>query len=217
MALDLSAVVTAAEWKDRNGEDSSDEDTLIGTLLTSVTRVVERRCEVAPGMFLPQTALTYTFTATGGNLLYLRDERGWMHPLRSVTADSLLIDSESDATFDGYTLDLSDGWVRGYPVNAATESQPYTAIQLLPGVSGAAPTAWTDGWEVRITGNWGYAACPGAIKERVIGITRELLDVHRGGAALDFNSIEDQVNRIPSARMLLYMLEREFSHRIPHF
>lgn len=215
MAIDLTAYASAQEYRDRNGRVSTSDDTMVDALLLAVSRVVERRCWVAPGHFKSQTALAYTFTATGGSVLYLRDERGWQHYLRSVTADKIEVDSEVDGTFDGYVLDLADAWVVGYPTNASTYSEPYTALRIRPGVANADPTSWVEGVEVRITGDWGYASTPGAIKERVIGITRELIDVHRAGAALTVNAVDDMIQRHPTARSLMSLLEEQYSARLP--
>jgi hypothetical protein len=94
---------------------STDDATAIGAMLLTVTRVVERRIGLAPGMLLPQTALTFTFSATGGKRLYLRDERGFQYLLRAITADSLKVDSDADGAFDDYLFDSADAWVSPVP------------------------------------------------------------------------------------------------------
>lgn len=215
MAIDLTAVATAGEYRDRTGKQSTAADTTIGALLTTMTRVVERRIGVAPGMLKPQTGLTFTFSAQGGSRLHLRDDRGSQYLLRSITADSLKIDASRDGTFDDYLLDTADLWVTPIPVNAAALEQPYTAIDLRP-LASATITQWPDAEaSVQITGTWGWAATPGALKERVIAMTRELIETHAAGPTLTIANLDESVQINPTTRSLMAMLEREFRYRIP--
>lgn len=220
MAIDLTAIATPQDFREQVGELSSDEETMTGVLLTTLTRVVERRIGVAPGMLKPQTALTFTFTAYGGTRLYLRDERGSQYFLRSITADSLKIDTDADGAYDDYLLDTADSWVRPLPVNAATFNEPWTAIDLLP-LTSATITAWPNAEaSVQIVGNWGVAsgsAIQMALKERVIGLTHELIDVIHAGYALSESMIEGTIETRPAARSLMRLIESEFSYRIPVF
>ena len=219
MALDLTAYATTTEYRDRNGRVSTDSDVLLSAFLLSVSRVIDRRLGVSPGHFKPQTALTYYVTARGGTLLRLRDERGEQLFLRTATA--IGIDSERDATYDGSTMVLgTDAWVRGFPVNSATSSEPFTALSILPGVLNADPTEWGDCYDVRVTGTWGWAATPGAIKDRVIGLTRELAEVHSSGASslwsgsMTIEQIDNAITSTPTARALMYLLEMEYNYRV---
>ena len=215
MPVDLTAYATAAEYRERTGRVSTSADTLVGTLLTTVSRVVDRRVGVADGMFNDASALAFTFDAFGGSLLRLRDQDGMQYLLRAVTANKIEIDG-GDGAFDEYTLDFADAWVRGYPTNALALSRPFTAIELLSHLSTCNPSAWpSQVAAVRITGDWGWAAVPGGIKERVIGITRELIDVQHAGAAMSVTAVEDAIARVPSARSLMNLIEREFNYRIP--
>ena len=221
MAIDLSTpIASAAEFRDRVGQLSTDDDSTISALLLTATRVVERRIGVAPGMLLPQTSLTFTFSAEGGSRLRLRDERGFQYLLRAITADSLKIDSDLDGSFDDYLLDTADAWVSGFPINAATFNEPWTAIDLVP-ITSATITAWPDAANcVQIVGDWGVAASSavrGALKERVIGIVRELIEAHHAGVAQSYTAMEDAINTIPKARSLMAMIEREYNYRIPMF
>jgi hypothetical protein len=214
MAWADTAYVTAATYRDKNGRVSTDFDTSLSALAVAVSRLYDRRMGVAPAHFAPQTAVTATFVGHGENLLRLRDERGWQHFLRTVDANAIDIDSEADGTFDGYQLDLADAWVRGYPVNAATFGEPYTALELLPGVASADPTRWTNGVEVRITGNWGWAATPGAVVHRCSNIMRELVEVGFGGPTVDIEALEAAAY---SNRSVVALLEQGYSYRIPSF
>jgi hypothetical protein len=218
--LDLSPVANAGEYRDRNNRESSLDDGQLESLLTAVTRAVEKRLGLAPGMLLPQDDLTFSFTAYVPNpyrvprLLALRDTSSQQYLLRVVSADGIGIDSQYDGTYDGYELDFDNGWVRGYPENAAALGQPYTHIQLLTGISGATYTAWTDRVMVQVTGDWGWAACPEPIKERVIGMTRELVEVHRAGPTLTVYNVDENIQMNPSTRTLMSALEKDYSHRL---
>jgi hypothetical protein len=221
MAIDLvTPIASAAEFRDRNGMLSSNDDSMVETLLLTVTRLIERRIGVAPGMLLPQTSLAFTFSATGGSRLYLRDDRGFQYLLRSITTDKLEIDDDADGSFDDYTLDTADAWVSAFPVNAATFLEPYTAIDLL-NITTATITAWPKARNcVQITGNWGVAAnsaIRAALKERAISIVRELIDTHRAGAAMSVDAMGSAVESVPAARALMHMIEREYNYRSPSF
>lgn len=215
MAL-LDAYANAAEYRARVGKVSIAEDATILTLLTSVSRVVEKRLGVMVGAFNTHSGV-YVFDGTGRSLLRLRDRAGRQYFLTAITADSLKIDSDLDGSYDDYTLDLSDAWVRGLPENAAAGSEPYTAIELRPLTSATITTFPNLPGCVQITGTFGWAAVPGAIKDRVVGITRELIDVQHAGAAMLVSDVEGEIDRVPAARALMSLLEREYSHRLPAF
>lgn len=218
MAIALTAAATAAEYRERNGRVSTSLDTLLGTLLTTVTRVVEKRIGLAPGMLVAQASETFVFDAIGGTTLYLRDRAGMQYLLRTVTADGIGVDGEQDGTYDYYELDFADAWVRGLPENAAAFSEPFTAVELLSHMSDADPVKWPDQRaSIQIAGAWGWATTPGGVKERVIGIVRELVDTHGAGMAnpASFTAVDDAIERIPAARGLMSMLETEYRYRLP--
>lgn len=214
MAADLTAIATAAEYKARNNRSSGGSDALLDTLLFSLTRLVERRIGVAPGMLKPQTDLTFVFDGSGDKRLYLRDERGSQYLLRKITADSLKIDNSLNGLYADYALDFADTWVQGIPTNADQFSEPYTAIDFVPYTS-ATILVWPPfAASVQITGNWGYATTPGPLKERVIGICRELVEMHASGGAGVLQDIETAVQMNGNARALMYLLEQEYNRRL---
>lgn len=215
--LDLSAVVSLAEYKARVGRLTTDtvDDATIEGLLATVTRVVERRIGAATGMLIPQTGATITLDGKGGSRLYLRDESDRQFFVRTITADSLKVDTDGDGTFN-YLLDAADLWVRLGPVNAANAGEPYTWIDLVPTVSTASILAWPNlPASIQITGALGWASTPGALRERVSGIVRELLDAHRAGAAgITGYGADEMIESVPGARALMAMIEREYSYRL---
>lgn len=216
-ALDLSTpIASPTEFRERNGRVSSNDDTMVREGLLTMTRVVERRIGLAPGMLLPQPAQTRTFCGTGLSLLRLRDARGFQSLLRTATA--IGVDSENDGTFDGYSWVLgTTSRLRGFPVDAVTMNEAYTALELL---NGAPLPTWTDGVEVRVTGDMGLAADSPirvSLKERVIALTRELLDAHHAGGAMSLNAVDDAIQTMPAARSLMHMIEREYPYAIVSF
>lgn len=216
MAWNLDPYASYDEYAQRNGRAGSADQSSIESMLKTVSRVADRRCRVYDGMFHPQAshADPFTFTAHGGTRLYLRDEEGMQYLLRTVTANKIEIDG-GDGAYGAYALDLDDAWVRGYPINAAAVSRPFTAIDLLGHVTGATVGEWPESdTAVRITGAWGWAETPGAIKERVISITRELVEAHRAGMVA---SVEEMIQAVPSARSLMSLIEREFSYKVAVF
>ncbi|HRC63542.1 MAG TPA: hypothetical protein PLX85_10025, partial [Dehalococcoidia bacterium] len=181
MAL-LDAYATKDEYRAAVGSKATGTDTTLDAQLTAMTRQTERSLQVAPGGFNSHAG-TYTFDAHGGQVLWLRDSADLGYFLQSITADSCGIDIEEDGTFDYYTLDLGDAWLRGLPEHAATFSEPYIALQLLAHRTNAEPTEWPDQpASVRIAGTWGWAAVPRVIKELVIHRTHELREALKGGA-----------------------------------
>ena len=65
--------------------------------------------------------------------------------------------------------------------------------------------------------SFALAAVPGALKERVIGITRELIEAHHSGMAWNTDALNEVVNSVPRARSLMHLVEQEFNYRLPMF
>jgi hypothetical protein len=180
MAL-LSAYATDTEYRARTGDATTSTNATLNEHLLSVSRMFELSIRVMPGAFNTHTG-TYTFDATGGTVLNLRDRAGRQYFLASITADSLGIDTELDATYDGYELDLSDAWVRGLPENAAAFSEPFRRLELLTSMSGANPGVWPiQKAAVQITGTWGWAAVPEMVVDAVCHRTQELREALKEG------------------------------------
>lgn len=212
MAL-LDAYATATEYDVRNEKTDTSADIRILEMLTSVSRVVEQRCRVAPGGWNSATG-TRVFDGNGVRKLFLRDERGDMNFLQLIAADGLKIDFDQDGVFE-VTWDLADAWVHGSPANAAAFSEPFTALEIYP--LGVAPLSIFPPFKgcVQITGTWGWAAVPGGFKERVISITRELIEVHRAGPTLSVSEVDASIQLNPGARSLMAMIEKEYSQYVP--
>lgn len=189
MAL-LDAYATEAEYIARVGSQASTGNTTLQAQLVTATRLLERSLGWAPGAGNSNTGIR-TFDAHGGTVLRLRDSDGRQEFLQSIDADGLGIDSEDDGTYDGYSLDLDDAWLRGLPENAAAHSEPYEALELLTFLSTCQPSVWpTRRAVVQITGTWGWAAVPGVLKELTVHLTHDLIEAHAGGATLEVPTLD---------------------------
>jgi hypothetical protein len=195
---------------------STGDDSVLTSQLTLATRLTERSLRVMPGAFLPQSAETFTFDAIGGTRLYLRDNSGVQYFLRTVTADGIGVDLDRDGTYDYYALDFADAWVRGIPESALAFNRPFTAIDLLPGISGAAPLVWPDqAASIRIAGAWGWAVTPEAIVDFVVHITHDLRSAHQAGATFEIPAIDGTISlRDQTGRWLWRQIETEYGARI---
>lgn len=197
------------------GATSNAADTVgnarLDLLLSLASRLWDRASGVADGMWAPIASSAYIFGSDGGARLRLRDERGRQYFLRTVTADSAKIDSDGDGSFDDYLLDLSDAWLVGYPANASGLGEPYTSLDLLPLVS-ATITTWPKlERAVQITGTWGYAQTPDAVKLRVVDIAHALSQRgYAGGMGADEAL---QVEQMPV--WVMRMVDSQWNHRIP--
>lgn len=213
MAL-LDAAVTAVEYHARTSA-KGDPDGELDPQLKSATRLLERSLRVMPGAWNTHTG-TYIFDAHGGSLLRLRDTTGLRYYLRTITADSLGLDTEQDGTYDGYSLDLDDAWVRGLPENAASFSEPFHSLQILSHLSTASPALWpTQVASVRIAGTWGWAAVPGPIKELVTNIVQDLRSGHLAGAGLDVPIIDEAMGLSPKPWRLWLEMREQYSEKLP--
>jgi len=132
-------------------------DTFIDTLIASATRFVEefcgddrfgRRVFEAPS---PDTAVTKYFNGNGEQRLYIGDFRS----LTSVTVDGVALVENTDYF--------------AYPLNAAAEGKPYTAIELVqpetnfsnanPRSGNSIPYIFEElQRSVVILGKWGFSA-----------------------------------------------------------
>ncbi len=214
MAVDLTTpYASAGEYRLRTAQKGENAAELTSQLLMA-DRLLERTLEVPPGAFLSYSE-THTFDAHGGTVLRLRDRAGAGYFLRDITANLLELDTENDGTYDGALLDLDDAWVRGLPENAALLGEPFTALEILAHLSTADPRAWpSNPASVRITGTWGWAAVPGAIKELVIDIVHGVRSAQLAGPALDVPVIEEGFTLSRDAFFRMREMKQRYGRRI---
>jgi hypothetical protein len=191
MAL-LSAYANVGEYKQLNKHSGADADALITEELLAASRRIERMLGVTPGYFNTH-AETYTFDGGGGPILRLRDSAGRAYCLTGINGNGVGVDTERDASYDGYSWDLADAWVRGLPANAAAGSEPFTALELL-NITTAPETRWpTFPAAVQVTGTWGWLAVPGVVRDVTAALVRDLLELHRAGAFREVQTLDGSV------------------------
>lgn len=218
MALDLTTVVSVAQYRARVAPAETGSDATLDAHLLAGTRLAERSLGLAPGMLQDQAAETFDFDSTGGQVLFLRDGAGRQLLLRSTT--SIGIDTEQDGTFDGETHDLEDdAWIRGHPDTAAAMSEPYTALELLGHLSGAERSVWpVQRASVRIAGAWGWASTPEPLVDFVAHMVHDIREAHAGGATLDVPTIDGGGLRLQDDTWRLWnRIASEYGHRMVTF
>lgn len=193
----------AADFDTSAGELPAPDETRMNALLKMASDLVDLARGVAPGHWGPiDTPTTYTFDACGEALLRLRDEGMIQYLLRSVVADKIEVDENLDGTYE-HTLDLADAWVEGYPRNAGV----FTALRLIPR-PGATPTAWRG--RVRVTGAWGHATVPVAVKQRVIDIAHALSQRGYAGELAD-----QALQQGEAPAWVMKLVDSLYNHRLP--
>lgn len=171
----LDAYATAEEYK--AAVNSTESSSVIDAILRGTSRLLDRELSVVPGAFnidgSANTPAVRVFDALDDSVLYLRNRDGLASFLISVADDGIGVDSQRDGTFDGYTFDLDDSWVRGLGETYAA-GEPFSRIELLP-LSGASLTAWPVGPAmVQVAGIFGWQQVPDIIKRLTIRLTHEL-------------------------------------------
>lgn len=209
------AYVDADGYRRRTGNQATGTDSMLNEVLLTACRLLDRELGYAPGHLGPVTSTTYRFDGHGGTLLRLRDNVGRQYLLRSITADSLALDTDADGSFDDYLWDLADAWVRGVPENALTFDEAYTGLELMAHLSTAPLSEWPNQRDsIRITGTWGMPIVPGAIQELVVDIARNLRQRQLAGGI----SLPGPDEALPLSASMWPVLRRardEYSRRIP--
>lgn len=200
-------------YRARTGDKSVATDGNLDAQIEMACRTVDRELGVAPGMFGPSSA-TFRFNANGGTRLWLRDTSDDQYYLRTITADSLTIDSDGDGSFDDYTWDFADAWIRGGPENAVTFGEAFTSIELLSRLSTAPIATWPSAVNcIQIAGTWGYAVTPGAIIELVVDMVHTVRQSGLAGGT-GFPTIEGDLPLSTSMLPTLRRLKAHYSQRL---
>lgn len=211
MAL-LDAAATTAQYLADAGQKAT-ADAALPSQLTGMTRLLEKSLQVQPGAFNQHSA-TYTFSGNGTDRLWLRDDAGLRYYLRTITADSLKIDTDRDGTFN-YLFDSADAWVRLSPDNAALQGEPYRWIDLRS-ITHAPIVRFPAGERnIEIAGTWGWATIPDIITQLVIHRTNELRQALAGGAAETLPGFDGGVPMAPKTFWLWKEAERLYGARLP--
>lgn len=211
----LDPYVTVAEYRAAVGSAATGSDTELAASIAGTSRLIELELGIADGGFNSHSA-TYLFDGSGRNVLRLRDRALRQYYLQSITADCLKIDSDLDGSFDDYTLDTDDAWVRGLPENAAAQGKPWDALELRP-LSTATLTVFPKlAGCVQIAGVWGWPQVPDPIRQLVIGLTLDLRRARFGGSGAGMSGIDVHALS-PETYWMWREAQRLYSRRIPAF
>lgn len=212
----LSAYATIAQFRAAIGDKATAADATITAELLTMSRQLERALGLAPGYFnASATGQARVFDGNGRSILELRDREGYGYCLTAIVADSLAIDSNLDGSYDDYTLDLSDAWVRGLPANAAAHSEPFTAIELRPLTTATLTIFPRLPGCVQITGTWGWAAVPQIIIDLVIHRTHDLRQGLSAGATGAIAAFDSPEQMQPRSLWLFREAEKLYGRRLP--
>lgn len=214
MAL-LDAYATTAEYIAITAQKATADSALSGQI-AGMSRLLEKSLQVAPGAFNSATG-TRVFDGSGEATLVLRDRYGLAYFLQTIDADSLKVDSDLDGSYDDYTLDLADAWVRGLPENAAAASEPFREIELRALSSATLTTFPKLPGCIQITGTWGWSAVPDVIKQLVVHRTNELRQALAAGALQEVSSFEGALPMRPYTNWLFREAERLYGRRTVAF
>lgn len=143
---------TRAEFKAAVGFDDTLDDTVIQRALDSATEWIDGYCGRTFGPV--STSSTRTFDADNSRSLSIPD---------AATVTAVTIDSRQDGT---YATTLAASQYQLYPLDV---SQPgvrggYREIRVNP----TAAQAFWPGYQVRVTGTWGYGSIPASVEEACI-------------------------------------------------
>ena len=194
---------------------NADEVTAAEEDLAACTRLLEHELGVAQGQLTFSTG-TRVFDGSGHSVLYLRDRAGRAYFLQSIDADSLKIDDDLDGSFDDYTLDTDDNWVRGLPENAVADGAPFTAVELRPTTAATITAFPALPGCVEITGTWGLTSTLQQVaKAIVISMTRDLRDHFAAGSANQYQAIDETMPLTDQTWRLIRSMKQSISRKIP--
>jgi hypothetical protein len=187
-----TAYATAEEFRDfTTNSTSTVKDVELGRLAVAASRELDHELGLPPAMLAPHSA-TYYFPASPHALHELRDERLRGYWLRAVDVEGIAVDSEHDGTFDGYTFDLTETWVRGWPRNATALGEPFKGLELFGGFTSAQLSTWASG-PFAVSGDWGWAAIPEGAVLATLCIMRDVRDRLAAGPAGSYQLLQSGV------------------------
>lgn len=193
----------AADYRNRVGKQSTDDDDVINDQLTAISRYLDQRL----GRFFTKDAepVARYYSGSGGTILELDDDIAVAFGL------VVKVDEDEDGSFaDENALEVNtDFWLGPYNADKGPEPQPYEFLELNPNSTRLSywPAAPRN---IEVTASFGWPAVPGAIKEATIAICRQLRDTHEAGGDATVELVEQTVGRSPHLTALMLDLERMY-------
>jgi hypothetical protein len=202
------AYATAEEFRARVGSAAAGDDATISEQLTTVSRYLERRLGGAEGPRFYNREPSPTVRLYDGNGRRIL-------PVQDVAMSAGLtvkVDLDRDSVCEE-ELAL-DAHFRLRPLNAdkGPEAAPWQYLELIDW--NAVLRHWPE-WpaSVQVTAVHGWPAVPGAIKETTISITRQLRDIHQGGAAFSEQDINQVIRVTPNLTALFMDLMDKYGRK----
>lgn len=200
------AYATASEYRDRVEKSDEGDDTTIDAQLLAVSRLFDRQCR----RFFTKdaSALARTYEGNGRTRIRIDDVADTSGVVVKVDLDA---DFDYDQADETLTVD-SHYWLGPVDADKGSEPWPYRYLDIVPNngrlsVWPAQPRA------LEVTATFGWPAVPGAIKEAVIMIVRELRDLQQAGMTMALESVDQVVNLSPTAFSILQRIKREYERK----
>jgi hypothetical protein len=192
-----------AEYKQRVGKTTNDDDALLSELLKGVSRLLDQEC----GRFFTQDAAVVTrlYAGNGQPILYIDD-------VATATGLIVKVDLDADFLFTGADETLTEGthfWLGPANADKGPEPKPYRYLEVVP--ANGRLTVWPEqARAVSVTAKFGWPAIPGAIREAAVFVTREIVDFHKAGPSATLQNIEAAINLSPTAFVIVQRIKREY-------
>jgi hypothetical protein len=198
------------EYKQRVGKTSGADDILLLELLKGVSRLIDQEC----GRFFGQDAAVVTrlYDGNGLPILYIDD-------VATTTGLVVKVDLDADLLFTGADETLTEGthfWLGPANADKGPELMPCRYLEVVP--ANGRLTVWPEqARAVSVTAKFGWPAVPGAIKEAVVFVTREIIDLQKAGPSATLQNIDAAINLSPTAFAIVQRIKREYGLGSPWF
>lgn len=198
------AYVTPGEYRAHVTKSDTGDDTTILSQLTAVSRLIERQC----GRFFTQDAGVVTRDPYNGNGL----TRLYIDDVATLTGLVVKVDLNADYDFADSNETLTIGthfWAGPANADKGAEPGPFRYLEIVP--SNAVLTRWPNQLRaVQVTAKFGWPSVPGAIKEGVIAIVRQLRDMQEAGFTLTLQDIDASIRMSPESSLILRDIVRAY-------
>lgn len=190
------AYATAEEYRARVTKADVADDADVLEQLTAVSRLIDARCR-----------RFFTKDATVQARLYDGNGKSVIKVDDIATATGLIVkcdlNGDYDVTDSNETLTIDvDFWLGPAAAVFGSEPRPYYWLEVVP--TSTKLSVWPNQKRaIQVTATYGWATPPGAIKEAVIAVTREIRDMQEAGYSLNLQTIDAAIQSAPQASFIL--------------